>query len=110
MTCSELPSSLSTPLEPKVSAHKRQGNPSLLVVEDKSSKRRHCIIDGNDSQAKIEATSSDEKNAEFADPAVIAECGETFNKGSGGVTISALNLLSIDIAGFTNSFIFVFGR
>lgn len=85
--CSELPSSLSTSLEPKVSAHKRQGSPSLLVVEDKSSKRRHCIIDGNDSQAKIEATSSDEKNAEFAEPAVIAECGESFNKDSGGINV-----------------------
>lgn len=87
MSCSELPPSLSTPLEPKVSAHKRQGSPSLLVVEDKSSKKRHCIVDGNESQAKIEATCYDEKDGELAEYGVIPECGQAFIKGSRGVNV-----------------------
>ncbi|XP_058200647.1 helicase and polymerase-containing protein TEBICHI isoform X1 [Rhododendron vialii] len=85
--CSERPPSLSTPLEPKVSAHKRQGSPSLLVVEDKSSKKRHCIVDGNESQAKIEATCYDEKDEELVEYGVIPECGEAFIKGSRGMNV-----------------------
>lgn len=26
--------------------HKRQGSPSMLILEDKSSKKRHCTTDG----------------------------------------------------------------
>lgn len=44
-TCSELPSSVSLPLDSNVNAHKRQGSPSTIVLEDKSTKKRHFTED-----------------------------------------------------------------
>ncbi|XP_057468034.1 helicase and polymerase-containing protein TEBICHI [Actinidia eriantha] len=85
--CSELPPSVSVPLEPKVNAHKRQGSPSMSVMEDKSSKKRHCIIDGHESHPEGEATCVDEKHPEHAEPGVIPERGEALIKDSIGMSV-----------------------
>lgn len=29
-----------------MNTHKRQGSPSMLILDDKSSKKRHCTTDG----------------------------------------------------------------
>ncbi|XAR70897.1 DNA-directed DNA polymerase [Bertholletia excelsa] len=76
--CSQLPPNVDTPLDQKVNAYKRQGSPSLLVVEDKSSKKRHCILHGEGSLVKCEATCFSEEHSDNATSAAIPALGEVF--------------------------------
>ncbi|CAL5359107.1 unnamed protein product [Camellia sinensis] len=87
--CSELLPSASSPLEPKVNAHKRQGSPSMLVAEDKSSKKRHCIIDGDEPNAEGEATCSGDMHPEHIESGAISESGEASINYSRGTIVGA---------------------
>ncbi|KAA8521778.1 hypothetical protein F0562_012451 [Nyssa sinensis] len=77
--CGELPSSVSLELETKENAHKRQGSPSVLVVEEKSSKKRHCPADGDQSHAEGETTCSNERFPEHMQSGVVTKSGAVFN-------------------------------
>ncbi|XP_052209368.1 helicase and polymerase-containing protein TEBICHI isoform X2 [Diospyros lotus] len=65
--CSELPPRESAPLEPKASAHKRQGSPSVVTVENKLSKKRHCITDKDCYHNESETTCTGEKHLEHGE-------------------------------------------
>ncbi|KAK3016369.1 hypothetical protein RJ639_005362 [Escallonia herrerae] len=95
--CSELPACVSLPLDPKMNAHKRQGSPSVLVLEDKSSKRRHCTTDGHECRVQGEASCSTQNQPQHMQSNVagvndlikiqgsLRKCNKT-SKASGDVT------------------------
>ncbi|GAB4837362.1 hypothetical protein Ancab_002239 [Ancistrocladus abbreviatus] len=58
--CRELPSS--SVLGQKSNEHKRHCSPSVMAVEDKAVKRRHCISDGDQLQIVVERGSCNDKN------------------------------------------------
>ncbi|KAL5850413.1 hypothetical protein ACOSQ3_008468 [Xanthoceras sorbifolium] len=60
--CSELQSSASSPLKPKVQDHKRHGSPSLLDREDIIAKKKYCM--SNQSELGGGTTYSNAKNPE----------------------------------------------